>query len=1663
MRVRKIAKLINAAVAVLTIFGMLGPFSMGGALVASAAGTATVIGVVTEPDGVTPVVGAYVNTHTSSYGEYTSVWTDSNGAFSISDVTSGSKILEVNAYDSVYPNPPMLTITVPTSGTLDVGVLRLKNPNVSGVVMKADGVTPVSGAWVSVHDGNWTFSQSDSTGEDGAFGFYLSSTGTYTIEVSASDPDEVAPAAQNFTFTAGGTKTFTGASALKMTVPGMRGKIIMPNGTDPAQYVSVNVHDNSYSYQNSEWVTTDTSGIFKTKSLATGSYTLDVNASSAGNGLIAPDSITVSLTAGTTNTEYFDDPIQLIQAQKTIQGTVRKPNGAKVTDATVSAWPMGGGNGYASAQTNSQGQYSMLVGTGKWQVMVSPQWSGDVPPSWGYYDMPETVTFTKANTVAESGTADFEVSSFDATIRGRVLMPNGSAAGQSDANVSAWSPGGMGGGNNANLDANGYFSLPVPAGTYQLEIMPFNNGLYGAPELDLVTVASGGNLNLGTLRLLEKNEFVTGKIVDSNGTPLENQNVNAWKPSGWGWGWATTDENGEYTLGLTSGTWFIDAMPSGGMGGGEGDSEITYVKSGAPQKVVLSLGETESNINFEFTIADATINGTVQDSEGTVLTDLYSWIEATDVNRTWSSEGDMGGCSGLGGQVQGGSFAMKVPQGTYVMNLFMPWGSDYTAASQESVTVGAGETYDGAVVTVLPNNATITGSLLDQDGNPITDVWGEVFADNGMGGNQWAQFEDGTYTLRVAAGAWHIGYWIDPMSGYLSNPGSDNTVTAAADETTTYDLTLLKADSTIAGTVVDPDGNPISNAWVSADTELGGRQSTADQSMFFGPMFNQGNITDENGAFSFDVPEGTYFVSASLPPSEGYINPKAQQVAVSPDSPADVALEFRIADGTISGTVTLDGEPNASYVWGWSEEGGASETTTVDGAYSLNVIKDETWHIGAIYETTTTFYRSDENIIDVPSSGTATKDLTLLETDITIPAAETATFDSTVAKIIKLTDGTELNMPAYSIATEGNVTVTATPKAQVASTAAAKPIALAYDFVAKNEQNQTISTFNSSVTVKIPYTQAQLDALGITEEDIVPMYYDEASGTWKTVDNVVVDAENDFIIFTVDHFTSFAIVTHQVAMQADGDEDHLSITITKPATDMTVYAPLVTVEGTVSDADASLAVSVNDGTADDVTVGADGTFTSTVQLQPGVNTVAFEATSGGGTAGTSFIITYLTSIDPNADPSTVATGAERSIAAMPVNGGPQVRVYDAEGNLTASFFAYNSALRGEFGVVTADINGDGTWEIITYPKEGFPGHVRGFDLEGNLLGDFFAYQAEYRGGISVNAADVNGDGNADLVVTPVVGSNVRVYTFNTDEDAFELLDWEMAYGDAFRGNMSVAVGDIDANGTAEIAVAPVSAGGPNVRVYAYNASIEQLELSDWFMAYDESYRGGVNVSLANVTGDGAKELVVAPASAGGPNVRVYGYADGTYELVGWFMAYDATYRGGVNLRCSDVDADGLYDIITTPTNGSTNVRIFTENETADGFELLDWFFAYGADSRGGAAISIANMDGDLYPEIVTVPSFGGPNVRAYEYDPDAGGIALLDWGMAYAEDYRGSLNVSVADFDGDGTSELVIAPAANGGPNVRIFSLVDGSLTLDAWFMGFAETFRGGVVTASVL
>ena len=278
---------------------------------------------------------------------------------------------------------------------------------------------------------------------------------------------------------------------------------------------------------------------------------------------------------------------------------------------------------------------------------------------------------------------------------------------------------------------------------------------------------------------------------------------------------------------------------------------------------------------------------------------------------------------------------------------------------------------------------------------------------------------------------------------------------------------------------------------------------------------------------------------------------------------------------------------------------------------------------------------------------------------------------------------------------------------------------------------------------------------------------------------------------------------------------------------------------------------------------------------------------------------------------------------------PRIKRLNKAGTEVNSFLAYNANFRGGVSVTVADVTGDGKEEIITGAGQGGGPQVRVFDVNGKLLSQFFAYDPSDRNGIVVVAGDTNGDGTAEILVSPERGGTgeirifnrvgqlqgllrpfgrqttpVRVAFGNMDEDPqrellFTLIDQtkpvlrildtdgryvrEFPLPDSLK-NAAFAAGDMDGDGKDDILFGASAGRIPSISVYSPLGQSKQF-----FIAYSPKFRGGLSVCVGDIDQNGRKEIYAAPGLNGGPQIRVF---EGGGVVLSSFFAFHESNRYG---------------------------------------------------------------------------------------------------------------------------------------------------------------------------
>lgn len=181
---------------------------------------------------------------------------------------------------------------------------------------------------------------------------------------------------------------------------------------------------------------------------------------------------------------------------------------------------------------------------------------------------------------------------------------------------------------------------------------------------------------------------------------------------------------------------------------------------------------------------------------------------------------------------------------------------------------------------------------------------------------------------------------------------------------------------------------------------------------------------------------------------------------------------------------------------------------------------------------------------------------------------------------------------------------------------------------------------------------------------------------------------------------------------------------------------------------------------------------------------------------------------------------------------------------------------------------------------------------------------------------------------------------------------------------SVAVADLGDDGMSEIIVGAGEDRDPTVSIFRQDGS-----LIGTFAAYGTGYRGGVNVAACDLDNDGVNEVVTGAAWNGGPHIRVFDNL-GNVKF-GGFFAFDQTFRGGVNVACGDVTGDGVGDIVVgAGLGGGPDVKVFSMTGS-----LLVEKFVDDATKNTGALVAV--HDGNI---VTTMMGFGTPTITTWTYD-----------------------------------------------------------------------------------
>lgn len=277
-------------------------------------------------------------------------------------------------------------------------------------------------------------------------------------------------------------------------------------------------------------------------------------------------------------------------------------------------------------------------------------------------------------------------------------------------------------------------------------------------------------------------------------------------------------------------------------------------------------------------------------------------------------------------------------------------------------------------------------------------------------------------------------------------------------------------------------------------------------------------------------------------------------------------------------------------------------------------------------------------------------------------------------------------------------------------------------------------------------------------------------------------------------------------------------------------------------------------------------------------------------------------------------------------------------------FSYTAkASRNGVRIASGDLDLDGYDEIVVGAGNKSKSWVKIFETDGFLIRKFRAFKYKYKGGVDVACGDIDGDGRDEIAVSKLTKKKAKVKVFRYDgKDVY----FDRNVFSKKKGGATVTFADIDGDGNDELVVGTGEGVRSKIKLYDVFTNNDNGELlSVKYFPFKKKVDTGVDIAGGDVDGDGVDEIGVSRLTGKKSKVKVYEY-NSKRTIAGQFRAFNNKYKVGVNIEMFDIDSDGQEEIITGMggwKRSKPKIRVFKYN----GDRVVSSFLVYKKKFRGG--------------------------------------------------------------------------------------------------------------------
>ncbi len=368
-------------------------------------------------------------------------------------------------------------------------------------------------------------------------------------------------------------------------------------------------------------------------------------------------------------------------------------------------------------------------------------------------------------------------------------------------------------------DSSGYYMIYAPVGTYHVNVWPPFDSHYISYDEPALAVRSDITKNI----TLTTGYKISGYITDSSGAPIVKAVVSM---DNFFCGWYSK-YSGRYFVTAPAGTYTLRARPA------NGPQNVTDFLPYSESNVVVN-GDLAKNITVE-TPPPTKISGYVLDAEGNGLAGAQVIFGVPDIVPSVFTNNS-------------GYYTIYAPAGTYHVNVWPPFDSNYLSFDQPEFTVG---TSDISKTFTLSSGYKLSGYLTDSSGAPIRGAIASL--DQFHCG--WYSDSSGYYFVTAPAGTYTLT--IQPKTGPSFPIYTENNFALTGD--TVKNINLTPANTIIS----DNFDDGVADGWTQHDDSCGANEEKSRQDLTMVNTVSDGTYTHSSHHVSVNLPKNADVIPLS--------------------------------------------------------------------------------------------------------------------------------------------------------------------------------------------------------------------------------------------------------------------------------------------------------------------------------------------------------------------------------------------------------------------------------------------------------------------------------------------------------------------------------------------------------------------------------------------------------------------------------------------------------------------------------------------------------------------------------------------------------------------------------------------------------------------------------